>query len=459
MNSIRVVQLPYRNEWLLFFKIIKLVAMKKYTWLLWILIIAITGIAIWSWRLGKEDRLPVLETVKPQTGDISISITATGTVQPVDTVAVGTQVSGTIKNVYADFNSVVKKGQLLAQLDKSLLQAQVQQFYANLQQTKSNLVFQESNYSRQKQLYDAGAISKAELETASNQYNVAKDNVTGAAAQLQSAQKNLSYADIYSPINGTVLSRNISEGQTVASSFSTPTLFSIAKDLTKMQVRAAIDEADIGNVKDGQRASFTVDAFPDKVFDGTVKEIRLQASVSANVLTYVTIIDAPNDDQQLKPGMTASITVYTAEANNGLIIPVKAIKFRPDSILRKEYIVKEPEGFINSKAKHHLNPGIQLGETRDSLHNNRPNNDTVSHALVWIKKDSSLQARRIITGLNNETEVQVLSGLNANDIVVTGYQTLTKSDAKKKTVEKSPFLPSRAGSNPKKSSNAGPSAR
>ena len=222
----------------------------------------VARVGIWAWKFRETEQPIVLETIHPSQGEISTSITATGTVQPVDTVAVGTQVSGTIKRVFADFNSAVKKGQLLAQLDKSLLQAQVQQFNASLQQSKSNLVYQQSNYDRQKQLFEVGAISKADMETALNQFNVAKDNVTSSSAQLQSAQKNLSYSDIYSPIDGTVLSRNVSEGQTVASSFSTPTLFSIAKDLTKMQVRAAIDEADIGNVQTGQRAEFTVDAFP-----------------------------------------------------------------------------------------------------------------------------------------------------------------------------------------------------
>ena len=313
--------------------------MKKYKWIIWVGIIAVVGVAIWFWKFKKTDPEIVLETAKPETGAIGISITATGTIQPVDTVAVGTQVSGTIKNVFADFNSVVKKGQLLAQLDKSLLSAQVQQVGANLQQAKSNLSYQESNYNRQKQLYDVGAISKADLETALNQYNLARDNVNSAAAQIRSAQQNLAYSDIYSPIDGTVLSRNVSEGQTVAASFSTPTLFSIAKDLTKMQVRAAIDEADIGNVKTGQRATFSVDAFPDKIFNGTVKEVRLQASVSSNVVTYVTIIDAPNGDLKLKPGMTANIMVYTQEVANAMIIPAKALNFRPDSLVEKKYTV------------------------------------------------------------------------------------------------------------------------
>jgi len=262
-----------------------------------------------------RDRSPeiVLATEKPHFGYIANAVTATGTVQPVDTVAVGTQVSGTISKVYVDFNSKVKKGQLLAELDKTILNAQVQQIVSSIQQAQSQLTYQQSNFSRQSQLYNAGAISKADLETAQNGFKVAQAGLKSTQSQLQAAQKNLSLASIYSPIDGTVLSRNVSEGQTVAASFNTPTLFSIAKDLAQMQVRAAVDEADIGNVKTGQRVSFTVDAFPDDVFEGRLLEIRLQPTVSANVVTYTTIINAPNDQLKLKPGMTANITIYTKE--------------------------------------------------------------------------------------------------------------------------------------------------
>lgn len=422
--------------------------MKKFKWLIWLLLIVLAGVGIWAWKFRNVEEPIVLDTVHPEKGEISTSITATGTVQPVDTVAVGTQVSGTIKKVFVDFNSAVKKGQLLAQLDKSLLIAQVNQFNASVQQAKSNLVYQQSNYDRQKQLYDVGAISKADLETAVNQFNVAKDNVSSSAAQLQSAQKNLSYSDIYSPIDGTVLSRSVSEGQTVASSFSTPTLFSIAKDLTKMQVRAAVDEADIGNVQTGQKATFTVDAFPDKIFEGTVKEIRLQAAVSANVVTYVTIIDAPNNDMKLKPGMTASITVFTKDIPDALIIPSKAVTFKPDSALAKKYTIEGPV--------HKQNGGKDnIKQSLAEQHKERqPKNDSIQHALVWVKQDSSIIAKRITTGLNNETEVQVIAGLTPDDLVVTGYQTIKKGT--KKTTEKSPFLPQRPGGNRRAGGNAGP---
>lgn len=445
---------------------------KKYKWMIFIGLLVVAGVIIWFWKFRKEDPKIILDTVKPNTGSIALTITATGTIQPVDTVAVGTQVSGTIKSVYADFNSVVKKGQLLAQLDKSLLESQLQLVNSNLQQAKSTLAYQQSNYNRQKQLFDVGAVSRADLETALNLYNASRDNVAGVSAQIRAAEKNLSYTDIYSPIDGTVLSRNVSEGQTVAASLSTPTLFSIAKDLTKMQVRAAIDEADIGDVKIGQRATFTVDAFPDKVFDGSVKEVRLQASVSANVVTYVTIIDAPNDDLKLRPGMTANITVFTEEANDVLIIPAKALNFKPDSLVKKQYTVLMPD---NTKGKKYdstrsgKNRDTSGGKTRDTsagktrdtsrvgkARSNTGNQDSVKRFSVWVKTDSTLSRKRITIGLNDQSNVQVLSGLTANDIVVTGYHLATAASSKKATADKSPFLQQRPANNTRRNSSQTP---
>ncbi|WP_315821818.1 efflux RND transporter periplasmic adaptor subunit [Paraflavitalea speifideaquila] len=395
--------------------------MKKFKWLIWILVIAAIGAGIWYWKFREEKTTIVLNIEKPHHGTIANTITATGTLQPVDTVAVGSQVSGTIIKVLVDFNSVVKKGQLLAQLDKSLLQAQVDQFSANLQQTKSNLVYQQSNYTRQSNLYHVGAIAKAELETALYQYNSAKDNMNSVAAQLSSAKRNLGFTDIYSPIDGTVLSRSISEGQTVASSFNTPTLFSIAKDLTNMQVQASVDEADIGNVSKDQRVIFTVDAFPEDTFAGRVKEIRLQPSTTANVVSYTTLIDAPNNDKRLKPGMTASIFIYTKEVDNALLVSASAFSFDPDTVLRKIYKIERGAG-----------PPANVKDTGQKT--------TGKPSYVWLKKDSSLQLRHVMTGMNNETEREILSGLSTSDVVVTGYEQVKGKQAAKTT---SPFMPAR----------------
>ncbi|MES2329532.1 MAG: efflux RND transporter periplasmic adaptor subunit [Bacteroidota bacterium] len=411
--------------------------MKKSKWIAIIIITIIVVVAIWLLFFRKAEEVIILETEKVAYGSVTNTITAIGTLQPVDTVAVGSQISGTIKKVFADFNSTVKKGQLLVQIDKSLTQAQVEQYTALLQQAQANVVYQKSNFDRQNKLYTVGAISKADLETATYQYNSAKDNVNSISAQLRTAQKNLSFTDIYSPIDGTVLSRSVSEGQTVAASLNTPTLFSIAKDLTKMQVQASVDEADIGGVKEGQRVIFTVDAFPTDTFAGKVKEIRLRSSVSANVVTYITIIDAPNADMKLKPGMTANITIYTREVNNVLTIPAAALVFTPDSLLIEKFHLSL------DKPVRKQGGGRQGGGKRQNR--SRINADSmgipVNKGLVWIKKDSlTIISRPVFTGLDDKTIVQVISGLKEGEEVITGYLKVKKKDA---AAAKSPFMPAR----------------
>ncbi|QNR86557.1 efflux RND transporter periplasmic adaptor subunit [Pedobacter riviphilus] len=383
--------------------------------------IAVALFAVWYFALRKKEQVVVLETERPKMGYISENVTATGKVQPVDTVAVGTQVSGTIKTLYADFNSKVKKGQLLAELDKTLFEATVNQYQANLVSAQSALVYQQGNFSRQSNLYKVGAVSKADYDNALYTYNASKASVNSIKAQLASAQKNLSLASIYSPIDGTVLSRSVSEGTTVAASFSTPTIFSIAKDLTKMQVEASVDEADVGDISKGERATFTVDAFLNDTFKGTIQEIRLSPSISSNVVTYKTIINTSNDGNKLKPGMTANITIFTKEVNNALLIPTKAIKFAPDSTLAGKYQMT----WVNRDRK-------PAG---------------ADEAYVWVQKNSKeLVQKKIKTGINDNTHVEVLSGLAAADVVVTGSQSMGKSQAAAQG-QSSPFMPKRPGGN------------
>ncbi|QNN44213.1 efflux RND transporter periplasmic adaptor subunit [Pedobacter roseus] len=386
--------------------------------------IAVALFAVWYFALRKKEQVVVLETEKPKMGYISENVTATGKVQPVDTVAVGTQVSGTIKTLYADFNSKVKKGQLLAELDKTLFEATVNQYQANLVSAQSALVYQQGNFSRQSNLYKVGAVSKADYDNALYTYNASKASVNSIKAQLASAQKNLSLASIYSPIDGTVLSRSVSEGTTVAASFSTPTIFSIAKDLTKMQVEASVDEADVGDISKGERATFTVDAFLNDTFKGTIQEIRLSPSISSNVVTYKTIINTSNDANKLKPGMTANITIFTKEVNNALLIPTKAIKFAPDSTLAGKYQMT----WVNPDRK-------PAG---------------ADEAYVWVQKSpKELVQKKIKTGINDNTHVEVLSGLAAADVVITGSQSMGKSQAAAQG-QSSPFMPKRPGGNRRK---------
>ncbi|GGH06012.1 efflux RND transporter periplasmic adaptor subunit [Pedobacter zeae] len=382
-------------------------------------------VAVWYFALRKKEQVLVLQTEKLKIGYISENVTATGKVQPVDTVAVGTQVSGTIKTLYADFNSKVKKGELLAELDKTLFEAAVNQYQANLVSAQSALVYQQGNFSRQSNLYKVGAVSKADYDNALYTYNASKASVNSIKAQLASAQKNLSLASIYSPIDGTVLSRSVSEGTTVAASFSTPTIFSIAKDLTKMQVEASVDEADVGDITKGERATFTVDAFLNDTFKGTIQEIRLSPSVSSNVVTYKTIINTSNDANKLKPGMTANITIFAKEVNNALLIPTKAIKFSPDSTLAGKYQMT----WVNPDRK----PA------------------SADEAYVWVQKGPKmLIQKKIKTGINDNTHVEVLSGLTTQDIVITGSQSMGKS-AVATQGQSSPFMPKRPGGNRRRS--------
>lgn len=397
--------------------------MKKTTLiLLLVLTVGIIGTLLYFIFRKKTQEISFV-TGKAQYGYIAKSITATGTIQPLDTVSVGAQVSGVVKNIYVDFNSVVKKGQLLAKIDPSIILAQTEQSKATLAAAKSNLTFQQSTFERQKQLFNLGAISKADFQLVQNQYNTAQATVANAMAQLKITTKNLSYTDIYSPIDGVVLNRNVSAGQTIASSFNAPTLFVIAKDLTKMQVRAAVDEADIGGVQSGQKVTFTVDAFPEDIFEGIVQEILLHPSVSANVVTYKTLINVDNKEMKLKPGMTASINIYTAEDSNAMLIPSRALNFKPDSTVTTPYII------IKSQ---------RTASGLDKKSNNQ--NDTNQRAYIWIKKGDTLMEKRIWIGLNDDAFVKVTQGLGPDEEVITNVI----ANGGKNTAnnaQRSPFMP------------------
>lgn len=372
---------------------------------------------IWYFT-GKQDTAATkLTTARAAYGNISRSITATGTVQPVDTLVVGAQVSGLVVKVYADFNSEVHKGQLLAEVDPSIMTAQLQEARSSLATAQSNLDYQQNNFNRQNQLYTAGAISKADYQLALNQYNSARATVGNATGQVQIANKNLTYTRIYSPVDGTVLNRNVNVGQTIAASLNAPVLFVIAKDLTRMRVNAAVDEADIGHVQKGQAVSFTVDAFPDNIFKGTVQEIYLHPSVSANVVTYTTLIDVDNTDMRLKPGMTASINIYEEQDSAALLIPVRALHFTPGTEAGKNFTLINTNNTTNGQSA--------SGNTES----------------VWIKNGDSLVHTTIVTGLSDDTKVKVVSGLNPADEVVTGIATGNTAHSKETDGQQSPFMP------------------
>ena len=265
---------------------------------IWLAVAAVVIIvlAVWLFSGDKKKEEVSFTTEKAEVTNIQNTITATGTIEPVTSVTVGTQVSGIVSHLYVDYNSVVRKGQVIAELDKTNLTSQLTAAKANLQSAQSSLNYQQANYDRYKTLYDKGLVSANDFESARLSYLQAKEQVVSAREEVQRAQTNLGYATITSPIDGVVLSKSVEEGQTVASSFSTPELFVIAQDLTDMRVIADIDEADIGDVKEGQRVSFTVDAFPDDVFEGSVTQVRQQATTSSNVVTYEVVISAPDND-------------------------------------------------------------------------------------------------------------------------------------------------------------------
>jgi HlyD family secretion protein len=411
--------------------------MKKKT-IIWLAVVAIVAAGITIYFITRKKTVPVtFVTVEATNGYIAKSVTATGTLQPVDTVSVGAQVSGLVKSIFADFNSIVKKGQLLAQIEPNIIKAQSEESRANLATAVSALNYQKVNYERQDKLFKLGAISQADYQLATNQYQSAKAAVNNVQAQLKITLQTLSYTNIYSPIDGTVLNRNVSAGQTIASSFSAPTLFVIAKDLTRMQVRAAVDEADIGGVLAGQNVSFTVDAFPEDIFRGKVQEILLHATISSNVVTYTTLINVDNKNLKLKPGMTASINIFSEEDSNALLIPARALTFKPDSVLLSHYkIIRLPKNAVTAKANKE-----KIINANDSANSVSEEKEAIIQSHVWVKTGDTLTQKRIVTGLNDDTNVKVISGLSPDDEVVTSAVAgATKATADVTT--KSPFMPS-----------------
>jgi HlyD family secretion protein len=418
-----------------------------------IVLLLLAGGGVWYFYLRKEEKPVVLTTEQPRYGYISKSVTATGTIEPVDTVNVGCQVSGTINAIYTDYNAKVRKNQLIATLDKSLFVASVNQYKANLDVAKAALVYAQNTFERESTLFKTGAIAKADYDNYENQYEGAKATVGSVQAQLDAAQKNLDYASIYSPVDGVVMTRNVSVGQTVAASFSTPTLFIIAKDITKMQVQAAVSEADIGDVRTGQRVTFTVDAYPDITFSGTVNQIRLEPVTSANVVTYTTIVSAPNQDLKLKPGMTANIFIFTKEIDSALLISARALKFKPDATMEKHFKI-----ISDSTGERQVQRAARNAATNNPLAPPRHQHDTTGReidsaaaagtpAFVWVRSGDSLIETLVLTGLNNDTQVQILSGLTTNDEIVNGTEIVTAA-TKSSGAVRSPFMPARRPTTP-----------
>lgn len=402
---------------------------------IWILVGGCFAIAVAAWLLSgnKKDEQVSFVTEEVAPANIQNSITATGSVEPVDTVAVGTQVSGIIDKIYVDFNSTVKKGQVLAVLDTKNLtstlnsaKANLQSAQANLQSANAALGYQRANYNRYKALYQKGLVSANDFESARLSYRQAeeqvamiKESVVAAQESVRTAQTNLGYATIVSPIDGTIINKYVAEGQTVAASFSTPELFGVARDLKKMQVLADVDEADIGDVRPGESATFTVDAYPDDTFQGTVQQVRLGGSTSNNVVTYKVVISTSNANLKLKPGMTANVTIYTQQKSGVLSVPTKALRFTP----AKETVGKmKIKDISNAKNK------------------------------VWTIEGNNIVAHQVNIGMSDGTHTQIVSGVKQGQKVITGVDVKTDDTAAdgSNASESSPFAPGPRKNNKKK---------
>lgn len=393
--------------------------MNKKKTLVIVAVAAIAALAVWLLSGGKKEEKITFDTAAVAPANIMNSITATGTIEPVTSVTVGTQVSGIVSKLFVDYNSVVKKGQVIAELDKTNLMSQLNTAKTQLATAQSQLNYQTANYKRYKRLFEKGLVAADDFDNAKLSYTQAKEQVASAKEEVQRAQTNLGYATITSPIDGVVLSKSVEEGQTVAASFSTPELFTIAQDLTNMQVVADVDEADIGDVKEGERVTFTVDAYPDDTFEGEVKQVRQEATTTNNVVTYEVVISAPNADLKLKPGLTANVTIYTAERKGVLSVPSKALRFTP----QKETVGKmKIVDVANAKNK------------------------------VWTIEGNSIVAHKVNIGMTDGTNTQIVGGIAEGTKVVTGLNVMGGEEEKPMEAqgESSPFAPGPPGKNKKK---------
>ena len=408
---------------------------KKKIILIAVAVVAVAGISIRLFGGSTAKHKVTYETATVIKGEISESITAWLTLVPVTEVEVGTQVSGIIDKIYADYNSVVTKGQLIAEMDRVTLQSEVASQRAAYNGAKAEYEYQRKNYERNRGLHEKQLISDTDYEQFVYNYEKAKSSYESSQASLAKAERNLSYATITSPIDGVVINRAVEEGQTVASGFETPTLFTIAADLTQMQVVADVDEADIGGVKDGQRVTFSVDAYPNDTFEGVVTQIRLgedsstssgSSGTSGTVVTYEVVISAPNPDLKLKPRLTANVTIYTLDRKNVLSVPARALRFTPEKpLIGENDIVKDCE----------------------------------SEHKLWTREGNTFIAHPVTVGISNGVNTEIVSGIDEGATVVT-EATIGRMPGEGPTAdmpqepsgEKSPFMPGPPGSKKKNNS-------
>jgi len=423
--------------------------MKKKTLITTGILAAATVIILLLKPFSKKQDGYTFDTAKAERGNITNTVTATGTIEAITTVEIGTQVSGIIEHVYVDFNDRVKQGQILARLDETSLKAQVQQGQASVDQAQAQLNFQEATYKRLNALFEKNLIAKADYDQALYNYENSKASLSNAESALDRAKVQLAYATIYSPIDGVVLNRAIEEGQTVAASFNTPEMFTIVNDLTQMEVQTSVDEADIGQINQGQRVEFTVDAYPDLKFEGSVSQVRLQPVTTNNVVTYVVILNAPNPEKKLMPGMTASATIFIEEKLNTLVLSGKAMRFTPDA----EYLSKMMAGMTSVPGRQGIKPApfsgqmstsqgsgssdrVAVSSTSGSMPVGSPGVTAASGSFpgmpegtktVWVKDETGgIRPVPVSVGIENGSLVEILSGLREGDEVIISMNSSAK---------------------------------
>lgn len=381
-----------------------------------------------------KNRTALPESTRIERGRMENSVTATGTVEPITQVEIGTQVSGIIDKIFVDYNSRVSANQVIAELDRTVLEQELNSAQSDLNSTKNEFEYQEKNFKRTKSLYEKNMVSQSSYDEAEYNYNRSKNAYEKAKATYKKAQTNLGYATIYSPIDGIVVSRAVDVGQTVAASFSTPTLFTIANNLTDMQVIADVDEADIGQVAEGMTVQFTVDAFPDDIFRGKVISVRIEPITTNNVVTYEVVIDAPNPQEKLKPGMTANVSIYALRKQNALLLPLKATRFIP------------PVEFMSDKARTAMNAARPEGAAHEHDESGLPPRLPDSVKIVWVKNAAGeAEMRSVKVGASDGIYYEVLDGLQDGDEVFTGLRQNGGAPESAPAAE-SPFMPKRPGS-------------
>jgi HlyD family secretion protein len=445
--------------------------------------LAVVAITLLTVHSCKKSKTYIYETSKVTKGSIVNTVTASGTIEAITSVVVGTQVSGIVEKLYVDFNTPVKKGQVLAELDKTALKSSVQQSLATLENARAEMEYQASNYERSKALYEKNLIAQADFDQARYNHEKSKATLKNSQAQYDKALVQLGYATIYSPIDGVVMNRAVDEGQTVAASFNTPEIFTIAQDLTQMQVEADIDESDIGMIRRGQRVEFDVDAFPDEKFAGTVEQIRLSPVNTSGVVTYTVIINAPNPDKKLLPGMTANIVIYSEEIKDVLTVPYKAVKFTPDA----EYLAKLGKEMASRRDENDATggAGIPGGSGSPSGGMSIPGSGTGSGrgmqgapggtgmpggqmpegftppegfkipTRVWVKDEKGIHPVRVELGSSDGDNAEVKSGLEEGAEVVTKMTLATAKEKKEKEIASNPFMPTPPGRRNTQSTTSG----